>query len=71
MEALSVRFYFQQKVKYSDNDKQYIPVESSSIKRLGENKHVLETNINLPNLAVTGNSFFCCINFQVGFMLNY
>ena len=41
-------------VTYSDNDKQYIPIESSSIKSLNSNKHVLDANINLPNLALTG-----------------
>lgn len=41
-------------IRYSDNDKQYVPIELSSIKKVNETKHLLDTFINLSNLAWTG-----------------
>jgi integrator complex subunit 4 len=42
---------------YSDNDKQYFPIECSSFKEIQLNKHSLETFINLSNLSFTDNCY--------------
>jgi hypothetical protein len=40
-------------IRYSDNDKQFLPIELSSIKKISSTKHLLDTHINLSNLAWT------------------
>ncbi|CAF0882956.1 unnamed protein product [Brachionus calyciflorus] len=42
-------------ITYSDNDKQFIPIDSYSIKHLSQNKHILDTSVYLSNLALTDN----------------
>jgi hypothetical protein len=58
---------FNLKVTYSDNDKQFIAVESDCIKKLSENKHTLETSINLPNLALTDS---CCVKLCITMVID-
>lgn len=41
-------------VTYTDSDKQFIPVEMSSIKQLNAEKHLLDSTVYLSNLALTG-----------------
>lgn len=41
-------------VSYTDNDKQFIPIEMSSIQQINEEKHLLDTTVYLSNLALTG-----------------
>lgn len=41
-------------VTYTDNDKQFIPIEMSSVKRINQDKHLLDATVYLSNLALTG-----------------
>lgn len=43
-------------VTYTDNDKQFIPIEMSAIKSINENKHLLDATVHLSNLALTDSS---------------
>ncbi|RNA05842.1 hypothetical protein BpHYR1_048573, partial [Brachionus plicatilis] len=40
-------------ITYSDSEKNYISIDSYSIKHLEKNKHTLETDVHLANLALT------------------
>jgi hypothetical protein len=41
-------------VTYTDNDKQFIPVEMGSIRLISNEKHLLDSTVYLSNLALTG-----------------
>lgn len=42
---------------YSDNDKQFIPIEVSSVQKINDSKHLIDTCVNLSHLAWTDTSY--------------
>ena len=54
MQDSSFILYAKKKIVYSDNDKQFLPIECSSFRQIQINKHSMETYINLSNLSFTG-----------------
>lgn len=53
-------------VTYTDNDKQFIPIEMSSIRPINEHKHLLDATVYLSNLALTDSaSIRICITMLI------
>merc|ERR1712150_13714 len=44
-------------IMYSDNDKQFIPIEVSTIQKINESKHLIDTCVNLSHLTWTDSSY--------------